>query len=32
MKQNIYSVKQINSYIKNMFAQDYLLKKVQVKG
>lgn len=30
--QNIYSVSQINSYIKNMFAQDYLLRLVSVRG
>ena len=29
---NIYSVAQVNSYIKNMFAQDYLLNSVSVKG
>lgn len=28
----IYSVAQINMYIKNMFANDYLLRNVQVKG
>lgn len=28
----IYTVSQINSYIKNMFANDYLLRKVQIKG
>ncbi len=28
----IYSVSQINMYIKNMFANDYLLRNVQVKG
>lgn len=28
----IYSVTQINLYIKNMFANDYLLRNVQVKG
>lgn len=28
----IYSVSQINLYIKNMFANDYLLKNVQMKG
>ena len=28
----IYSVTQINLYIKNMFANDYLLKNVQVQG
>ena len=30
--ENIYSVSQINLYIKNMFANDYLLRNVQVKG
>lgn len=30
--QNIYSVAQINSYIKNMFAQDFMLKSVLVRG
>ncbi len=29
---NAYSVGQINSYIKNMFSQDYLLRSVYVKG
>ncbi|HOO80292.1 MAG TPA: exodeoxyribonuclease VII large subunit [Lachnospiraceae bacterium] len=29
---NIYSVVQVNSYIKNMFAQDYLLGLVSVRG
>ncbi|MCR5508095.1 MAG: exodeoxyribonuclease VII large subunit [Lachnospiraceae bacterium] len=29
---NAYSVGQINSYIKNMFAQDYMLRSVHVKG
>ncbi len=29
---SIYSVSQINMYIKNMFANDYLLRNVQVKG
>lgn len=29
---SIYSVTQINSYIKNMFSQDYLLHSVYVKG
>ncbi len=27
-----YSVSQINSYIKNMFAQDYMLRSIYVKG
>ena len=30
--QNVYTVGQINSYIKNMFAQDFLLQEVSVKG
>lgn len=30
--QNVYTVGQINSYIKNMFAQDFLLSSVSVKG
>ena len=30
--QNIYTVAQINTYIKNMFMQDYLLQSVQVQG
>ena len=29
---NTYSVGQINSYIKNMFAQDYMLRSVYVRG
>lgn len=32
VKQNIYTVAQINSYIKNMFTQDYMLRYVLVKG
>ncbi len=32
MKQNVYTVAQINSYIKNMFTQDYMLNSVFVKG
>lgn len=32
MKQNVYTVAQINSYIKNMFTQDYMLRSVFVKG
>lgn len=32
MKQNVYTVAQINSYIKNMFSQDYMLRSVFVKG
>lgn len=30
--QNVYTVGQINSYIKNMFVQDFLLQEVSVKG
>lgn len=32
MKQNVYSVSQINSYIKNMFAQDFLCSSILIKG
>lgn len=32
MKRSVYSVGQINSYIKNMFTQDYLLGAVSVRG
>ena len=32
MRKNIYSVGQINSYIKNMFSQDFMLQAVSVKG
>ncbi len=30
--QNIYTVGQVNSYIRNMFAQDFLLQELSVKG
>lgn len=30
--QNVYTVAQINSYIKNMFTQDYMLQSIMVKG
>ena len=30
--QNVYTVAQINAYIKNMFTQDYMLKSVFIKG
>ena len=30
--QNVYTVAQVNSYIKNMFAQDYMLRSIFVKG
>ena len=29
---NVYSVGQVNHYVKNMFTQDYFLRKVYVKG
>ena len=29
---NVYTVGQLNSYIKNMFTQDYLLQRLYVKG
>lgn len=29
---SIYSVGQVNNYIKNMFQQDFLLNKVSIKG
>ncbi len=32
MKRNVYSVAQVNSYIKNMFAQDFMLRQVSIKG
>ena len=32
MQQNVYTVSQVNSYIKNMFAQDYMLTSILVKG
>ena len=28
----VYSVTQVNSYIKNMFVQDFLLRRLSVKG
>lgn len=31
-KQNVYSVAQVNAYIKNMFTQDYMLRSILVKG
>ena len=32
MRKNIYSVAQINTYIKNMFAQDFMLSRISIKG
>lgn len=32
MTGNVYTVRQINTYIKNMFTQDYMLNRIYVKG
>lgn len=32
MARNVYTVKQVNSYIKNMFIQDFMLNRIYVKG
>ena len=32
MKQNVYSVSQVNSYIKNMISQDFLCSSILIKG
>lgn len=32
VKQNVYTVAQVNSYIRNMFTQDYMLRSIFVKG
>lgn len=32
MMKNIYSVGQVNTYIKNMFAQDFMLNRISIKG
>lgn len=32
MMKNIYSVGQVNTYIKNMFAQDFMMQRISVKG
>lgn len=32
MSRNVYSVSQVNSYIKNMFAQDFMMSRIYVKG
>ena len=29
---NVYTVKQVNAYVKNMFAQDFMLNRIYVKG
>lgn len=32
MKKNVYSVGQVNTYIKNMFAQDFMMQHICIKG
>ncbi len=32
MIKNVYSVGQVNNYIKNMFAEDFMLRQIRVKG
>lgn len=32
MTKNVYTVGQVNNYIKNMFAQDFLLHRISIKG
>ena len=32
MRKNVYSVGQVNTYIKNMFAQDFMMQRISVKG
>ena len=32
MAKNVYSVAQVNRYIKNMFTQDFMLNRIYVKG
>lgn len=32
MARNVYSVRQVNAYIKNMFVQDFMLNRIYVKG
>ena len=32
MAKNVYSVRQVNAYIKNMFVQDFMLNRIYVKG
>ena len=32
MNKNVYSVGQVNNYIKNMFAQDFMLHHISIKG
>lgn len=32
MNRNVYTVRQVNSYIRNMFTQDFMLNRIYVKG
>ncbi len=32
MKRNAYSVTQVNAYVRNMFAQDFMLRSICIKG
>ena len=32
MTQNVYTVRQVNAYIRNMFTQDFMLNRIYVKG
>lgn len=32
MRRNVYTVGQVNAYIRNMFAQDFMLKRISVSG
>ena len=32
MARNVYTVKQVNAYIKNMFTQDFMLSRISVGG
>ncbi|MBD9017852.1 MAG: exodeoxyribonuclease VII large subunit [Coprococcus comes] len=32
MMRNVYTVKQVNAYIKNMFTQDFMLNRIYIKG
>ena len=32
MGRNVYTVGQVNSYIKNMFTQDFMLNRIYIKG
>lgn len=32
MRKNVYSVGQVNTYIKNMFAQDFMMRNICIKG